>query len=131
MIPDETIKLQIGQICQKFAEFCIDNVYSDTARAWDEFSKTTLGQALILSIMVPILGNQKDLPKDVIIVGVENFTAEGVALVLNKPAKRFGDDFESKTWWFSWDKIGGSMFPGYTDARDVATLDKLRKGGGA
>ena len=128
MIPDETIKLQIGKICQKFADFCIDNVHSDTARAWKLFSETTEGQALILSVMVPILGNAMSIPKDVIIVNVENITSEGVTFILNKPAKRFADDFESKMWWFSWDKIGKAMFPGYTDARDVATMDKLRKG---
>ena len=65
---------------------------------------------------------------DVIVIGTENITSEGLTLVLNKPARLKGrKGLKSKEWWLSWDAIGEAMIDGYTNKVSVEDRDKLRK----
>ena len=65
--------------------------------------------------------------KDVIVIGVSNFTPEGITLRLNKPARVKGGSMRTQEWWVSWDKIGFSLFENYTEETDIKKLDELRK----
>ncbi len=64
--------------------------------------------------------------KEIIIVGFENATSQGVTLVTNKPARLRGHGVRGTSTWVSWDKIGSALFEDYTDACEVVELDALR-----
>ena len=65
--------------------------------------------------------------EDVIITGFSNPTSEGVVLHLNKAARLKTGTGHFKEVWVSWDKIGMSLFDGYTKKQEVDERNELRK----
>lgn len=64
---------------------------------------------------------------DVIITEIEDVSAEGLTIKLNKKAKLPNSEFESKSWFLSWDKIGTLIFKDqYTKDLSLSGLKQMR-----
>lgn len=51
-------------------------------------------------------------------------TKEGISITLNEPSTMKGRSFKSKTWFLSWDKIGGALFENYDSSGRPEIEDK-------
>lgn len=68
------------------------------------------------------------MEKDIIIIGFNKPTSEGISLILNKETSLKGmEGIKGKEFWVSWDRIGEVLFDNYTDSESVEDRDKLRK----
>lgn len=52
---------------------------------------------------------------DVVIIGYDKVTEEGIELILNKKTKLITGNIKCEKFWVSWDKIGKSLFEGYRE----------------